>query len=187
MFGLSDVSCDWAAFSWFLGNFENQVNLVAPAKLERYILANGPTYFHGKEHVMPKSFQICIAVLFAVVTITVFAIAEDPENKVKVDKPKHTVKQVMGKAMAPKGDQLNKKVLSGEATAAEKLELLDLYISLAQNDAPAGDAASWKTFTNAAAMAAAKVAVGRDGAVDELKVATNCKKCHDAHKPKKTK
>jgi hypothetical protein len=33
--------------------------------------------------------------------------------------------------------------------------------------------------------AAAKVAVGREGAMVELKTATNCKKCHDAHKPPK--
>lgn len=132
---------------------------------------------------MPKFFRICVAVLFAMVTVSAFAVAEDPDNNVEAKKPKHTVKQVMGKAMAPKGDKLNKKVLSGEATDAEKLELLDLYISLTENDAPHGDADSWKKFTNAAALAAAKVAVGREGAMDELKTATNCKKCHDAHKP----
>ena len=87
--------------------------------------------------------------------------------------------------MSPKGDKLNKKVLSGEASDQEKLELLDLFISLTENDAPSGDQASWNKFASTAAMAAAKVAVGRDGAMDELKAATNCKKCHDAHKPKK--
>jgi len=131
---------------------------------------------------MPKSFQMCIATLVAVITISAFAIAQDSDEK---KKPKHTVKQVMGKTMSPKGAKLNKKVLSGEATDAEKLELLDAFISLTENDAPSGDQESWEVFTNSAMMAAAKVAVGREGAMAELKNATNCKKCHDAHKPKK--
>lgn len=133
---------------------------------------------------MPTSFRICIASLVAVVAIGAFAFAHDSDGEDKV-KPKHTVKQVMGKAMSPKGDKLNKKVLSGDASDKEKLELLDLYISLTENDAPSGDEASWNKFAGAAAIAAAKVAVGREGAMAELKAATNCKKCHDAHKPKK--
>lgn len=132
---------------------------------------------------MSKSIQVCIALLFAASMVTALAIAEDPGNKTGNDDPKHSVKDVMGKAM--KGDNLNKKVLSGKATDKEKLELLDLYVSLTENDAPKGDADSWKSFTSAATIAAAKVAVGRDGALDELKAATNCKKCHDAHKPPK--
>ncbi len=132
---------------------------------------------------MPKKFPTCVAALVAIFTISVLAVAENPVNKDDPVKPKYTVKQVMAKAMAPKGDQLNKKVLSGEASDKEKLELLDLYISLTENEAPKGEQASWKSFTNAAAIAAAKVAVGREGALDELKAATNCKACHDAHKP----
>jgi pentapeptide MXKDX repeat protein len=140
--------------------------------------------FLREENFMPTSFRICIATLVAVVAIGAFAFAQDSDKKDEM-KPKHTVKQVMGKAMAPKGDKLNKKVLSGDASDQEKLELLDLFISLTENDAPSGDQDSWNKFTSTAAMAAAKVAVGRDGAMDELKAATNCKKCHDAHKPKK--
>jgi len=113
---------------------------------------------------MPTSFRICIATLFAVVAIGAFAFAQDSDSKDET-KPKHTVKQVMGKAMSPKGDKLNKKVLSGEASDQEKLELLDLFISLTENDAPSGDQASWNKFASNAAMAAAKVAVGRDGAM----------------------
>lgn len=134
---------------------------------------------------MPKSFQMLIAALVAAVSISSIAIAEAPNNKEEPKKPKHTVKQVMAKSMSPKGDQLTKKVLGGKATDEEKLALLDLFVSLTENEAPKGDAASWKTFTTTAAIAAAKVAVGRDGAIDELKAATNCKKCHDAHRPAK--
>ena len=131
---------------------------------------------------MRNSFRMCIAALLAVVTVGAFAFAQDSDDKAK---PKHTVKEVMAKTMAPKGDKLNKKVLSGKATDEEKLQLLDAFISLGENDAPHGDQASWVVFTNGAAIAAAKVAVGREGALAELKAATNCKKCHDAHKPPK--
>ena len=131
---------------------------------------------------MPKSFQTSIAALAVAFTVGVFAFAQDSGKK-EEKTPKHTVKQVMEKAMSPKGDKLNKKVLSGKATDEEKLQLLDLYISLAENDAPKGDQVSWEVLTNSAMAAAAKVAVGREGAMEELKAATNCKKCHDAHKP----
>lgn len=133
---------------------------------------------------MPNLFRGCIAALIAAVTISTFAFAQD-SDKVKKAKPMHTVKEVMAVTMAPKGDKLNKKVLSGEASDKEKLQLLDLFITLGENEAPHGDQASWAKFTNSAAIAAAKVAVGREGAIAELKAATNCKKCHDAHKPPK--
>jgi hypothetical protein len=141
-----------------------------------------PFFIHGKEHKMPKSFRLCAVALAAAAMLSAFAIAQDSDNN-DAKKPNHTVKQVMEKAMSPKGAQLNKKVLSGKATDEEKLELLDVFISLGENDPPTGDVASWKAFTDAAMVAAAKAAVGRDDALAELKAATNCKKCHDAHKP----
>ena len=137
---------------------------------------------------MSKLFRISIAILAVVFMFSAITIAQDGNKKNKKDdkkKPKHTVKQVMGKTMSPKGAKLNKKVIGGTATDAEKLELLDLFISLTENSPPKGDAESWKEFTNSVTMAAARVAVGREGATDELKAATNCKKCHDAHKPAK--
>ena len=133
---------------------------------------------------MQQLFRTWIAALAVLVTVTIsaFAFAENDGVQDEETKAKHTIKQVMAKAMSPKGDQLNKKVLSGEASDAEKLELLDLFISLTENEPKKGDADSWNQFSSAAAMAAAKVAVGREGAMDELKAATNCSKCHKAHK-----
>ena len=97
-------------------------------------------------------------------------------------KPKHTIKDVMQGAMK-KG--LNKKVLSGKASDKEKLELLDMYISLVENKPSKGDAASWQKFSGMAALAAAKVAVGREDGLKDLKEATKCAGCHKAHKPSK--
>lgn len=131
---------------------------------------------------MPKSIRLMIVATVTAFVFSAFAFAQDDEKKDGA-KPKHTVKDVMAKAL--KGNKLNKKVLTGKASDAEKLELLDLYISLVENDPPTGDKASWQRFSGAAALAAAKVAVGREDGVKALKAATNCAKCHKAHKPKK--
>lgn len=131
---------------------------------------------------MPKSFRVLVAAVIAASVLSALALAQDTDEK---KKPKHTIKQVMAKAL--KGNKLNKKVLSGEATDKEKLELLDMYVSLVENKAPVGDDASWQKFAGQAALAAAKVAVGREEGIAELKVATNCAKCHKAHKPKSKK
>lgn len=93
-------------------------------------------------------------------------------------KPKHSIKEVMN--VQKKG--LLKKVISGEATAEEKVQLLDLYVSLVENKPKKGDMASWHTLAGTAATAAAKVVVGREGAEKELEAATNCKACHSVHK-----
>ena len=95
------------------------------------------------------------------------------------DGPKHTIAEVMKNAHK---DKLLNKVLDGEATQEEKLALLDNYISLIEAAPPKGEMASWQELTGKLALAAGKVAVGREGAAEELKAASNCKACHDAHK-----
>lgn len=94
-------------------------------------------------------------------------------------KPKHTLKEVM---KVGHKDGLLKKILAGEGTPEDKLLLLDLYISMVEAKPSKGDMASWHDLAGKAALAAAKVSVGREGAIDELKTATNCKACHDVHK-----
>lgn len=131
---------------------------------------------------MSKTVQ---ALLIALLAMAVSAIAvgqTDDDKKEDAKKPKHTIKEVMKKGLKGK-EALNAKVLSGKATDKEKLELLDMYVSLVENKPPRGEAASWQKFSGTAALAAAKVAVGREGAMKELKAATNCAKCHKAHKP----
>lgn len=93
----------------------------------------------------------------------------------------HSIKDVMA---AHKGgaNSLLSKVVNGEATAEEQVELLDLYVSLREADCPKGDAESWHEKTDAILIAASKVVAGRDGAGEELKAATNCMACHSEHK-----
>ncbi|MCA9217639.1 MAG: hypothetical protein KDB27_31435 [Planctomycetales bacterium] len=127
---------------------------------------------------MGKSFRLVLRACVAL-GVSAYVIAEDGEEQ----KPKHTIEQVMEKAL--KGGGLNKKVADGKASNEEKLQLLDMYISLLENKPPKGDNASWQKLAGATALAAAKVAVGRPGAEAELKKATNCKACHSEHKPAK--
>ena len=93
--------------------------------------------------------------------------------------PKHTIKEVMKQAH---GAKLINKVLDGKASKEEKDQLLDLYISLIDNKPPKGEPDKWMVNSGRAILAAARVAVGREGALEELKTATNCKACHDTHK-----
>ncbi len=101
------------------------------------------------------------------------ALAQEPES------PKHTIKEVM---KVGHKDGLLKKILDGAGTDEDKQLLLDLYISLVESKPEKGDEDSWYELAGAAAMASAKVVVGREGAIESLKVATNCKACHDVHK-----
>ncbi len=120
-------------------------------------------------------------VLFGLAAVTVCAsvfgvvwAADDAETK-----PKHTIKEVMKTAHK---DGLLKKIMSGDASQEDKLVLLDNYISLVESEPPKGDMESWQILSGKAALAAAKMAVGREGAAAELKAATNCAACHKVHK-----
>jgi len=95
-------------------------------------------------------------------------------------KPKHTIEEVM--EQAHKGGLLNK-VADGQATPEEKALLLDLYVSLAENDPPRGDAESFQKLANQAVLGAARVVVGREGAEGQIKRAVNCMACHREHRP----
>jgi hypothetical protein len=94
--------------------------------------------------------------------------------------PKHQIKDVMQKAHR---DGLLKKVAGGEASEAERMELLDLYVSLYECKPPMGDEAAWKGKTSLILAAVGKVVVGREGAAAELTKAANCAACHREHRP----
>src|SRR5471032_2379597 len=69
-------------------------------------------------------------------------------------------------------------VLAGKGSDDDLKKLVGAYEVMAAQKPPTGDEASWKTLT-AALLAAAKDAQGKkEGALDKLKAATNCKACH---------
>ena len=124
-----------------------------------------------------KTVRVSLTVVAFVACAFVFGVAfsaDDVEGK-----PKHSIKEVMQNAHI---GGLLKKVIDGQASPEEKLTLLDHYISLLENKPPKGDMDSWHELAGKAALASAKVVVGRESAADELKIATNCAACHKVHK-----
>ena len=128
---------------------------------------------------MKKSICVSCLALSAVVLFGAVSFADHHEG----EKAASTIKDVMKKAHMPFGKALANKVAAGKGSAEDKLALLDLYVTLVEATPPKGEAASWQVLSGRVALAAAKVAVGRDGAEKELQAAINCKACHDVHKP----
>ncbi|MCY2984688.1 MAG: hypothetical protein NTY15_13780 [Planctomycetota bacterium] len=112
----------------------------------------------------------------AVCTGGVFAV----NNSAPKASPK-TVKEVM-KIAHDKEAGILKKILSGGASDAEKKQLLDLYIDMAEGEPKKGDKAEWKIAASAAALSAGKVVLGREGAIEELTKTSDCKACHSKFK-----
>ncbi len=94
-------------------------------------------------------------------------------------KPKHDIKEIM---KVVHKDGLLKKVTEGKGDKKDKETLLGLYAELWDNAPPKGEKASWTEKTGALVVAAAKVAIEQEGAMDALKAASSCKACHEVHK-----
>ena len=92
-----------------------------------------------------------------------------------------TVKEVMKIAHDQK-EGLLPKIKGGNATDAEKKQLLDLYLDMLEGSPKKGDKDEFRALTNTLVLSAAKVVVGREGAIDELNKAADCKGCHSKHK-----
>lgn len=107
------------------------------------------------------------------------------QEEAQASKSKHEVKEVMhGAHVAPEGGKsLRDKVLGGQATPEEKAQLLDFYVSLAQNEPPKGEQEAWNKKTRDVVVAAAMIVVGREDGPDALRKATICASCHKDHKP----
>jgi hypothetical protein len=114
----------------------------------------------------------------AVLTLGLFSIVNGQA------KPKYTIKQIMKDGL--KGG-LAKKVVGGEATDKEKIQLLDYAIALYETKPKKGEAASWTKLTGNLVTAAAKVAIDPKAGTEALGKAVNCKACHNKHKYDKPK
>jgi hypothetical protein len=75
-------------------------------------------------------------------------------------------------------------IIAGKGSDDDLKKLVSAYEVLAAQKPPTGDEASWKTLTSAALAAAKDAQAKKEGALDKLKAATNCKACHEPHKPK---
>lgn len=123
---------------------------------------------------MSKVFALLSTTMIVAGLITV-ATAADDEKPVA----KHSTKEVMKDAHK---SGLIKKVVGKTASDEERDQLVELYIAMAQNDAPKGSQKDWKILTSRLVVAAADAAEDPEN-VDALKKVTNCGACHKAHKP----
>ena len=82
-------------------------------------------------------------------------------------------------------DSLVKKVVGGKATKEEMAKLKEYCDALVKVKPPVGDEASWKEKTEAMAKAMAAVVAGEADATKAFEKASNCKACHEVHRPKK--
>lgn len=121
---------------------------------------------------MRKTFGLAVAIV-TLSGIGAWAMSFQPKPEAK------SIKEVM--KIAHK-DGLLKKITEGNASDSEKKELLDLYIDMLEGTPPKGETNDWHLKAGLATISAAKVVLGREGAVEELKSSTNCKSCHDQFK-----
>ena len=121
---------------------------------------------------------LCAAVLsvFGVGLTAAVVFAQDD------DKPKYTIKEVMGKAHKGGADALVQRIIAGKGSDSEKKELVEYYTALGKNKPPKGEQKSWDDKTKALLDAAKEVQEGKDGGADKLKKAANCMECHKAHR-----
>ena len=97
------------------------------------------------------------------------------------EKPKYSIEEIMDKAHKGK-NSLFKKVVSGNANADQKKDLLGLYEDLAKNKPPKGSQDDWKKRTTAMVSAAKEAVDGKPGAGPKIAKAASCKACHDLHR-----
>ncbi len=97
------------------------------------------------------------------------------------DEPK-SIKDVMVAVHKGKDSTISK-VKDGKGTEDDNKKLVKMYEFLATQKAPKGDEKSWKDKTEALVAAAKDLVDKKDGALDKVKAASNCKACHDVHKP----
>jgi hypothetical protein len=96
------------------------------------------------------------------------------------DKPK-SIKDVM--ALHKGKESFLAKITSGGGSEDDHKKLLAAYEVLPGLKAPQGDEKSWKEKTEALVAAAKGVVEKKEGAMDKLKAASNCKACHSVHRP----
>ena len=94
-----------------------------------------------------------------------------------------SIKDVM--AVHKGKDSMVNNIIAGKGTDEDHKKLLALYEFLATQKPPMGDEAGWKEKTSTLVSVAKDVVAKKEGALAALKKASDCKSCHDAHKPKK--
>lgn len=116
-------------------------------------------------------------------TVAALLVGGQADGGGKSKEPKYKISEVMKQGM--KGG-LCKKVAEGNATAAEKQTLIEMFEALHQSKPPRGNQAQWERRTKALLDAARKAATD-ESAGPALQKLANCMACHSQHKAKKAK
>jgi hypothetical protein len=109
--------------------------------------------------------------------------AQQSKNKKPPPKPApKSVKQIMEETH--KGaDNPASEVRHGRGTEEMQKILLKAYVDMAAMKPPVGDAKSWQAKTGAVIAAINDLIAKKPGAVDRVYSTTDCRACHDPHRP----
>jgi hypothetical protein len=80
-------------------------------------------------------------------------------------------------------DNIASEVRNGRGKEEDVKNLLAAYKSIAPLKPAVGDAKSWKSRTDAVIAALNDLVAKKPGAVDRVHGATECRACHEAHRP----
>jgi hypothetical protein len=105
-----------------------------------------------------------------------FSVAADETSISEIERRLHNPRRAEGR------QGIFREVLREKGTKEEKQELLDLYKALAKTKPPRGSQENWQKATAALVAAAEEIVSGTAKDVENLRVASNCKACHDAHR-----
>jgi hypothetical protein len=97
-------------------------------------------------------------------------------------KPPAPIKDMMERTH--KGaDNIASEVRNGRGTVDDQKKLLAEYKAIGAIKPPRGDEKSWKARTGAVIQALTELVEKKPGAVDRLHAATECRACHEVHRP----
>ena len=123
--------------------------------------------------------RTCASLLIGLLLANSFSAADEPPAAEKL----LTINQIMVRAhLRPQNratrNNLDRKVIDGKATDAEKQELLELYRQLTKLTPPKGDAKAFRKDAQALVDAVQSLIDGEEGGKEMLIKATDCKGCH---------
>lgn len=92
------------------------------------------------------------------------------------------IKQIMERSHKGK-DNVASEVRHGRGKEEDVKKLLAEYQAMAKLKPARGDQKSWQTRTAAVVSALEDLLAKKPGAVDKVYSATDCRSCHDVHRP----
>jgi predicted RNase H-related nuclease YkuK (DUF458 family) len=119
-------------------------------------------------------------------TTTIFSVADDHKEGEKKGLSHERMEEIMKvgfKSDKRKGTKsLLDRITEGTATKKESKQFMAMLLDLESHHVEKGTQEDYVGKTDALVYAMAGVLAQKDGSVDALKKAANCKACHEAHR-----